>query len=399
MMKGLFYGFYFTFLLTMILSCSDKKTNTNRALSKAPINIVLENIKTETSFLYDSITNYHLIHLQTTDNCAIGKVDKVMICRNNIIVFDKRQKTVFIFDEKGNFLSKINDIGRGPNQYIQINDFCVSEETNSIFTLVASGGFKSKVFEYDFEGIIKNNFSLPYSSSKIGYFNKNLTVYSDFQTSDSKNFNIHITTRNGDIISKFFPYKRRKGGWSMDLNTFLNFKDQLYYYPVYSDTIYRFSDSNTIEPYIVLKEKEKTNTQMLNEQFQNISSDEFVILVQKSNYKNFLDLIISEKYLFFEQSSNGLEERFIYNLKNKKLYSFKDGDYLTSLVASPIFTDGNWLVNIFNPYEVHEFISQVKNKLSADNFIDFLDNNSFIKEVYEHSKPNDNPIIIKYTLE
>lgn len=57
------------------------------------------------------------------------------------------------------------------------------------------------------------------------------------------------------------------------------------------------------------------------------------------------------------------------------------------------------MVNIFNPYEIHEIISQVKNKVSADDFIDFLDNNAFEKEVYEHSTPNDNPIIIKYTLE
>lgn len=391
-------AFCLPFLFTMILSCYDNKTNIKRIVVNAPISILLENLKTETSSMFDSIATYNLIYLQTSRSCVIGNVDKVIYFKNKTIIFDRRQKMLFIFNEKGNFLAKIDNIGRGPNQYIQINDFCVAEETNSIFALVACGGYRSKVFEYDFNGVIKNSTSLPFSCKRIGFFDNNLIFYSDFLTSNKKDFNIYFTTKNGEIISKFFPYKRRKGMWGMELDVFLTCKDQLYYYPVYCDTIYRFVDSYSIEPYIVLKDKEFTNTQKLNEQYQNISFEEFIKIQQESNYRNFLDLVITEKYLFFESGSDGLEEHFVYDLKNKKLSSFKEGDYITSIFASPLSTDGNWLVNIVNPYEVHDFVSRVKNRVSAENFIKFMDNDSLIKEVYEHSKPSDNPIIIKYKL-
>jgi len=64
-----------------------------------------------------------LIPLETTKECLIGDIDKVVQYRNNIYVFDSKTYKLLWFDSSGKFLGQIGQRGKGPGEYIEVSDF------------------------------------------------------------------------------------------------------------------------------------------------------------------------------------------------------------------------------------------------------------------------------------
>lgn len=63
------------------------------------------------------------ICLDSSENCLIEKVDKVMISQDTLFVMDRSRRTVFVFSANdGRFINKISKTGRGPGEYIDLSD-------------------------------------------------------------------------------------------------------------------------------------------------------------------------------------------------------------------------------------------------------------------------------------
>ena len=69
-------------------------------------------------------TSARIIPLETTDSSLMAQIDKVLVHKKTIYLLDARQNIVFVFNDNGNFLFKINQKGRGPEEY----NFLRSEE-------------------------------------------------------------------------------------------------------------------------------------------------------------------------------------------------------------------------------------------------------------------------------
>jgi hypothetical protein len=126
----------------MLFSCNSKNnlvlvdefvsTNTDT------ININFNNLE---KLIIDSIVqDLQFIELETTEKSIIGEIDKIKFVDNKYYILDEHQrKCVFVFDDKGKFLYTVGQQGRGPGEYIQPNDFVV---TNS--EIVILDGFGKK---------------------------------------------------------------------------------------------------------------------------------------------------------------------------------------------------------------------------------------------------------------
>lgn len=61
------------------------------------------------------IKRIEFLPLESTDDCLIGNIDKLLVGKENLYVLDmKYGKKVFIFDRKGRFIKSIGNYGKGP---------------------------------------------------------------------------------------------------------------------------------------------------------------------------------------------------------------------------------------------------------------------------------------------
>ncbi|TKG94742.1 6-bladed beta-propeller [Puteibacter caeruleilacunae] len=84
-------------------------------------------------FIDDNIiANTTITPLSTSNNCLVGRIEKMVIQDGKIYLQDKQQKSIITFNENGDFIHKLNKHGAGPDEYRNILDFDVNPQTNNI---------------------------------------------------------------------------------------------------------------------------------------------------------------------------------------------------------------------------------------------------------------------------
>lgn len=185
------------FIVTTFSRCINKVENEDNIFS-----VDLNKI-TEVPFI-NIFSNIEIIPLETNENSLIMDVSKVIYFNNKYFVLDRKNWTIFIFDNIGNFCSKISNKGSGPNQYINIDDFEIYKKNNSIVLLSA---FNKTLYEYDLDGnfITKNELpNLSRSYKSFNFINNDTLVFFTF---DQKNRIKFISKTENSIIRETFPEK------------------------------------------------------------------------------------------------------------------------------------------------------------------------------------------------
>ena len=91
----------------------------------------------------DFIKEIKYIPLETTSNSMVGEIYKIKIDRGKIYIRDNNG-VINIFDLDGRYLNRLDRAGRGPEEYINIIDFDISQNGH-ILIISQSGG----IAEYD----------------------------------------------------------------------------------------------------------------------------------------------------------------------------------------------------------------------------------------------------------
>ena len=105
--------------------------------------------------MFDSVT---YISLETQSDNEIGQISRILYHYGKYIVTDMLTNRVFIFNEDGKYYSKIDAIGNGPEEYVQITDITIDKYNERIKVLDAMQG---KIVSYDLEGYSVGETKLP----------------------------------------------------------------------------------------------------------------------------------------------------------------------------------------------------------------------------------------------
>ena len=148
---------------------------------------------------------YRVIPLETTPECLVGnEIQKVFYRNGRIYVWEEQSKGVFMFDENGNHLNKIQTPGEGPQDYIQIDNVCITD--NYIYI---RDDYGQKVLYHDLDC----NFIKSVSTKTIA--RNIITPAHSFMVGDRVYFGIHFLDNFPKRLGQ--PYK-----WAsldMDLDT------------------------------------------------------------------------------------------------------------------------------------------------------------------------------------
>jgi hypothetical protein len=154
-------AFYYI-LLAFCASCSQSKTtNDNESVAQE---VIIEDNITYYSIINNRITvdldnlqkvsppdyfkNIELIPLETNNDVLIGRIRKCLIHQNNFYFFDGQQDILWIFDETGKYVSKIDKRGQGPGEYSLIYDMIFNVFTGNVDLLSPFGS----IYSYDLSG-------------------------------------------------------------------------------------------------------------------------------------------------------------------------------------------------------------------------------------------------------
>ena len=115
-------------------SCGSKRTN-DSSTSNSVIKIdLLSEPGPKVQKLSEFAANVEYIPLQTTDNSLMGGfISKIVIMDKRFYVLYRFE--LLCFDKEGKFLFKLNNAGRGPEEYTYISDFDISSDNKNLTIL------------------------------------------------------------------------------------------------------------------------------------------------------------------------------------------------------------------------------------------------------------------------
>ncbi|SDT52155.1 6-bladed beta-propeller protein [Mucilaginibacter mallensis] len=345
------------------------------------------------STLVDSIS---YTPLETNDNCLIGDIDKMFYDGRRIIILDKRKaQSVFIFEKTGKFHAKINFLGKGPGKYAGIEDVAVDYRTGNIILLDLSD---NKIITYDQDSHFL-------SEKPVGFYVYELALFpksSDILLASHSEFNAHfnsvylynllLTDSLVKPYARAFKFNEESGlnfHWWNPINIHSD-GSALFYYPRFTDTIYRIEKNSATAEYKIDYGKSSLPPDF----FESQTDNRFEQLQGSGRFSFFMgDFVASPDFFFCIASIKGLDTYGFYCIKSGKTKS--------STVISLDRPD----VPFFNVPKCNyknEFVSAVSVKGAATEMIstihDIGKKDKKILGRFSHLRENDNPILLFYTL-
>jgi hypothetical protein len=129
--------------------------------TEEPITINLRKTpKKKKIYLSEIANSIQYIPLETRHDLPISYCSVTCAGSGFLVCMDNTP--LYLFDDKGAFVSKIANIGQGPGEYVDGNLNGFNEETSSIYVM---DQFKQEILKYDMKGRIIESFKLKHKSS------------------------------------------------------------------------------------------------------------------------------------------------------------------------------------------------------------------------------------------
>ncbi|MBS0030705.1 6-bladed beta-propeller [Chitinophaga sp. 22321] len=345
------------FLILLLASCAQKRGSAG--FDAPAIKISINPLDSQTVFIEDIADSVYAVSLKTTKDFFVTHVTNFFATDSLIIIADRSQSAVLIFDQQGIPKTSIHQQGNQPGQYASMTDVIYDEQLHQVEILDLS---QNKIFRYDISGklidvleiIGSRYFGLTFAKSKGMYVseivnnNKEMTrlrVYKEKET---------MVTYHSQQLS-FFPLIRE-----LDVaypHQFDNYRDSVFYFPLLDDKIYSITLNAAVPVYQVEAPKENLITDdikaitTIRDHFAYWKKMEAANIIYDNNSLFITDRWVSFRYdfqsrisprnVFFSKKTGKVLQLTEYN--SRKDTSFrsrnrilgKAGDYFVMKVPSP----------------------------------------------------------------
>jgi hypothetical protein len=367
-------------LCLLYLSCDRKEKIFTGNISQIEIN------KDNASYieLSDIIDSFRFVPLQTTDDCLVGKIDKVIFMYDLFFVLDTElAKSVFVFDQMGRIKFKIYHLGQGPGEYTFLNDMAINTKDQTIELLA-----DFKIIKFDLTGKFLSEFKIRYPNpiEKFEIFDDgNYLISSDNSSSNG----LFILSPQGRLLWEGMDWLFPNPNINLSVRKqFSKNSSGITFFFGLIDTIYHIDNSmNLSRKYMNFAGHNAP--QILKKSANNMRS--LVSELSQSSYVGEIDLIIetdSLLYFYF------VCERNLYSVYQYKL-SNNIKIYLHNTPVDPFFSqfplasfDHSQLIyamdiaNLLSDFE--ELPNKIKEKFT----------NSSFWEMYGKLESDDNPVLM-----
>jgi len=239
-MKSIFVSIHISILIfifssfSIVLSQQDQKSIPFTIDLKRSIN----NIKGV--YLSDIGTEVTYIPLETTTECIIQQINKVLI--SDSFIFASEHNRLLQFDKDGRYIRQIGSQGRGPEEYLSVSDFCIDSENHLIYII------SDKLSIFSFAGDFVKAVKLSFRPAQIILKDKNHLMFhlANVPGNYSMEHSWIITDRQGNIQQRFKNNLRRvsqPGLIIMDTPLY-SFDNRVHFMEYGIDTLYFFQSGH-----------------------------------------------------------------------------------------------------------------------------------------------------------
>ncbi len=202
----------------------------------------------------DLIDKQDFVLLSTEADALFNRVDKVIAKNNKFYLFDHlSNKGILVFDDQGNYLQTVGEIGEGPQQQMNIDDFQVSQAGEVLIL----NKLAKKIVIYDSDGLWKEETSIPVNSGGFAlmddmwFFAINYDHQSDGLV---KNQKFGVFDQDMEIDSMYFHYPEDAGNANLYYHSGIvsaNSKAVIFHRPP-NDTISVFSQKGELNKRMII---------------------------------------------------------------------------------------------------------------------------------------------------
>ena len=312
----------------------------------------------------DFIDSIHYIPLG--DECGvIGNILNIITYKGRFYIQEDHFDRVFIYDESGKCLKKIDNKGRGPSEYLRVESIDINTEKEE---LILVDGMSDKLFFYDLDG----NFKYLRRLGRIQASNSLWLHDSTFLHLMSPGQNVGSEELHGYalLLSKggqpfyrgyrYIPFQDgcRGGG------VILKGCNSVYYYPVYSDTIYQIATDSTYIPKYNFKIKNSSwEKYQVSDRFILLDGDETGVFPRIFETHDFLIAYIADKKIGENRLQPLLYDRILgrtYLLRWSEYQSLSEMDCFGGYMAWGVC--GDWFIALgtYSNFESNDIFERVR---------------------------------------
>ena len=286
-------------------------------------------------------------YISLGDECGVmGNIANIITYKGRFYIQEEQFDRVFIYDDTGRCLKKIDNKERGPGEYLRIESIDINTEKEELMLV---DGMSDKLFFYDLDGNFKSIHSIRYFQTENTLCLRD-SVFLHI-SAPSQNFGNEglygyalVLSKGNENFLKGYRYLPLQVGYKGGGQIFKGYERSCYH-PIYSDTIYQILSDTTYGPIFYFKIKNSSWEKYHNsDRFVDIDgSEEGVFTLLYENQDFFLGYIADKK------KKGNYMQPFLYDKMKDKTYLLRWCDYYEHLKELDYF-EGYEARGIFEDY-------------------------------------------------
>lgn len=291
------------------------------------------------------------VELETTETSLIGQVSKLITHKDKIYITDRFiVSKIYIFDADGRFVTTVSSIGKGPGEYMTLDDIAIDSYRDE---LLISDASNQKIIVFDLEGKFLREFKTPYWVSNVYALRDHYLLYL-YDTNDEEHNLLVLEKHNLAVVNKLFPKVLGRDGFTHSAPFFESSNETLFTFSLVNE-IYNITDIETgsIKAKYILDFKDHPTLK----EFEKKSTDEVYDFITNGSYCYWpFNINETERWLMFNFML-GDQKKFAFYDKNEK--SIHLGDSVTNHTdgkpfSMPMYSTGDELISVLYAYEIKD---------------------------------------------
>jgi len=345
--------FIVLFSLFIILGCSEDKPK------KDSIKSIIINYDSKRINLSDVIEKITYIPLETTSECLMGTINKMIYYESKFYLLDSyNAKALFIFNKDGKFIQKILATGKGPGEFQVPSDFIIYKINRTIQIL--DNGLR-KILLYNLHGKYISTKRYDFFADSFGLIDNNHYCFTTGNIYSPKfDGQLIIADSLLSFIKNYLPIQKAFRNFSYGKQLKLrNINRGLYFFPNFENTIYKVN-TDGIDPYLII---DFGKYQLpINFRSREMNRGEKIKYLERANISYDIDNFCeTKKFIFF--NFNYKKQNFV-NFYSKQSKNIRGGyQTVNGINYMPLgrnfTTIGSKLASVIDP----NLVIQIKNSL------------------------------------
>lgn len=379
-----------TYLLTVLIaifyltSCKQNKNVTDKDLIEIYVNVSQNNGHYDIS--KDIELDFDLVALETNDSCLVGYIKKIIYENNKYYIQDDKRSAIFIFNNQGQFISKLDRKGGGPDEYFTVSSFVMKGEDIWIHDDVSK-----RLICYDPNFNKRQEIHINFPSFNMNIINDDIYLSTNWLWYGEDSYQLIKCNTETRQITDFLPFNKvEKEDFAATIKkkAFANWGDSCLFTNSYDNKLYRITSKSVSPQY----------KYTFSERFEDIPLS-YNEIESKSEKIRGIDAIFQTKNsILLQYEDNKIPKIAIYSKSNKSCKTYPsiliNSDFANFQSYNYFFTKKGEIISIYNPEELIEYGDNIYDKEK------FKDDQNKVKfeRIMQNASIADNPIIIKYKL-